>query len=389
MVYLKYEDFKWKGEGPFDRERVTLPKLLSPSLPDALLKKYGISQIDVSVLEGKIDRKRKLENINVIASNHKRSSSSASSVSSPRSLIFTNGSGKTTPATSVSSDSSTTPPNSPNQSANSEAKANSQSYTTKITNFANELKETAIKLYQDRNYNISILDFTQTYLLYILALRMKERECDFIEFKSDTARAKYLSRKRRDWSDVLSFGEKIVDNFSKVIDNHESRDLPIEYMNHMIGLACYINGFVQLHLSELFFEHINIIKERNKTKDNYELTLQMIKLIDKYQEIKGRSEKSIQMGEDRFGLFIIARCYSNLWNKSLTKYSQLNQNKLILPNDICINGQIIEFPKGSNYFLPISTHLWNLDNILNFGGHFIKEWCNQQHIKHSIIYQVF
>lgn len=387
MIYLKYEDYKWKGDGPFNRNQVNLPKLLSPSLPDSILQKYGIPQIDVSDLEKKFAKKRKLENTEIIAPNHKRTSSSASSVGSPRSVLSISASGKTTPATSISSDSSTTPLNSPKYLAGDETSKGKQTYITKITDFANKLKQRAIKLYQDRIYDISVLDFTQSYILYILAIRMKEKEHDLIKLKSDTERAKYISRKRRDWNDVLSFGEKIVDNFGKVFGNTESKSRRCEYLNHIIGFVCYTNGFVQLHLSKLFSQHIDIIKERNRVKDNYELTLQMIKLIDKYQEIKAKSEKSIQMGEDKLGLFVIARSYSNLWSKSVTKHSQLNQKTLVLCDDIFINGETIEFLKGFNYCLPISTHLWDLDNILNFGGYFIKEWCHQQHIKHNLIYK--
>lgn len=388
MIHLRYEDYKWKGDGIFDREKVALPTLLSPHLPDRILKKYGIPQLDIHGLEKKYSRKRKLEitenHTKTMQPNHKRTLSSTSSVGSPSGVA--SGSGRTTPATSVSSASSTPPTTSPSYAFRLNPVKEQNTDTTKINDYAENLKQKAIKLYQDRMFDISILDFTQSYLLFILGIRLKERELDLLTQKSDNERAKYISRKRRDWNDVLSFGEKIIDNFGKVISNVDPRIKSFEYMNQMLGFVHYTNGFIQLHLSKLFSQHIDILKNRNKTKDNYELTLQMIKLLDKYQEVSIRSEKSIQLGETKLGLFVIARSYPNLWSKSATKLSQIDRTNVILSENIRIGKEMTQLKEGINYCLPISMHLWNLDNILNFSGFFLKEWCTQQNIKHGLIF---
>jgi len=50
----------------------------------------------------------------------------------------------------------------------------------------------------------------------------------------------------------------------------------------------------------------------------------------------------------------------------------------------------VKLKTGVNYILPICSHMWTLDMILNFSGFFLKEWVDkigQTSLKNVLIFE--
>jgi hypothetical protein len=379
---LRFEDYKYPDNHTQNGKRLKLPVLLPYKLPNDILNNLGIPQLRLDQLDSllalnlhsdpsNLNYEKKLQQLKHI------SESNRSLLSSPiNNNINANDTLIKTPITNIS-------------------RANSQNGDINPINpfqdVADNLKKSAIQFYQEKRYDNSLLDFIQSYLLFALALRNKEieKESEVKTYKNDTDYAKFLSRKRRDWINVLSLGEKIIDNFTKAIKFEKGKNNPnieIEKLSHLMGFVYYMNAFIQIHLSDLLMKHINILKNRIEKKDNTELTAQLVKLIDKYEKLLVKIKECLISGEINLGLFVIARIYPKLWSQSFTKLSNIKKNEILLSNKLKIkNPNIPNFKEGVNYCLPICSHTWDLNNIINFGGFFLKEWCYKQSIRHNLV----
>lgn len=275
-------------------------------------------------------------------------------------------------------------------------KPSSSNSITLITDYANELKVMSIDLFKSKDYMISILEFTQSYILFIFALRLKEYSNDnFYNNSTDNESIiKYLNKKNRDWINTLQFGEKIIGNFSKIIIEREKRvgtkDKKCNSLLYILGLIYYSNGLICLHICKNLSKHLNLIKNKNDKE--------LIEIIDQMLKFDKQSKKCFENGEIRFGLFEIAREFPKLWTLSFTKLKSILRNEIIISYQLKIPNKnnktnndkpglkAFKFKTGVNYILPICNHMWDLDMLINFAGYFLKEWLKLQNIKHSLVF---
>lgn len=363
-VLLEFKDFKYP-DNQTSNKRPKLPKLLPYKLPRDLLIRLDIPQLTPEDL-----------GLKIAVSASKKLKQSVEPIDK---------SGSSTPKTPKTPNTPNTPntpgtphlPHTPNKYEVGSVKL--------MTEQAERLKKTAIGMYQDRQYPNSILIFTESLLLLSLAIQVKEAEQQSVkpgnDIKGDLEYAKCLTRKRRDWNSILAFTDKVITNFSKA----DSKNIPLD---EMVGLVYYVKGFIETHLSELLMRHIELIKEKLKKRSNVELTAQLIKLLDKYNDLKSRSSKSMMQGASKLGIFKIFKDYPRLYHDSMKDLSKVDHKDLYLCGlNIENRKRLIKFKIGVNYCLPINTNNWEMNNLLNFGTYFIREWCVLHQVKLRRIFE--
>lgn len=390
-IVLNPDDFTYPTNHVPNSKRIKLPSLMPYKLPSNLLAKLNLRQISLDDLDART--KLKLHHLTADSANRKPSSpiltggSSVTPISRVNSPIPTKPSRLNIEQASQSDGPVRGTPKTP--SGGLAIKEDTETTIKAITGYADKLKKASISLYQTKDYLKSILDFTQSYILFILALKLKEMENE--NYTSDPSETvKLICRKRRDWVNVLLFGEKIIDNFTKVLEETKGREREgtskLNGFVHVLGFIHYTNGFIQLHLCNTILKHVDILRDivtSGENKDGDKLA----KLIAKYEETLANSTKALQVGEKHLGLFVIAKEYPQLWSQSFTKLSSVKRDTLVLPYGLNVSKKIPKFQTGVNYCLPICSHVWDLNNIINFSGFFLKEWCIRQSIKHSLIFE--
>ena len=352
---ILYEDHKYPENSTQNGKKLKLPQLLSYKLPADLMSELNIPQLTLEELKSKLKKKDNNEdssNDNDIIVKVK--------VSETMTII------------------------------------------KKISDRADALKTTAIKEFGLKHYEISLVSFSYSFLLTVLALRWNEIERnDEINYKLNNKLNNkeinslifIITRKETDWKKVLDYGCKIIDNFKKILNIAKINDSRLfNVLSHLLGLIFYGNGLIELYLSELDLQHINLLKikignhkNENENLIDYKKITDLIEIFEKYSQ---KSKESFIDGEKRLGLFIIKKAYDELFNQSLERLSQLNKDELVLSRNLLfLSGKENKFKTGVNYCLPICSHTWKLDNLINFGGFFIKIWCERQSIKENMIFQ--
>lgn len=390
-IMLRSDDYKYSANHMANAKRIKLPTLLSYKLPSGLLAKLNLQQISLDDLNA--CTKLRLHNAPVDSAGRNPSSSPAhdnspvpgSRINSPLPTKSSRFVDEQAAQKEISLHTT-----SKASSGASAFKEENESLIRTITDLADGLKKSSISLYQSKNYMASIVDFTQSYILFILALRLKETQNETHSVGAAET-VKQISRKRRDWINVLLFGEKIISNFTKIIEADRGRErerkMNLNGLVHILGFIHYTNGFIQLHLGNTILKYMDILKDEAVSDENIN-NARIAKLLSKYEETLESSKKALQVGENNLGLFVIAKEYPHLWSQSFTKISSVKQNTIVLPYDLNVAGpsQIPKFKTGVNYCLPICSHLWDLNNMINFSGFFLKEWCLRQSLKHSLIF---
>ena len=388
-IILRSDDFKYPANHVANAKRIKLPTLLPYKLPSGLLAKLNLQQISLDDLNART----KLRPHNPSADPAGRNFPSSPALASwPVSSSRINSPILTKPSRFVAEH----PPQkggslystSKSPSGVSAFKEENESLLRTITEFADRLKKSSITLYQSKNYMESILDFTQSYILFILALRLKETQNE-THALDPAEKIKQISRKRRDWINVLLFGEKIINNFTKILEADRGRErerkTSLKGLVHILGFIHYTNGFIQLHLGNAILKYMDILKDDATSGENKEGG-KIAKLLTKYEETLESSKRALQVGEKNLGLFIIAKEYPRLWSQSFTKISSVKQGTIVLPYNLNVSSQSSKFKTGVNYCLPICSHIWDLNNMINFSGFFLKEWCLRQSLKHTLIF---
>ncbi|KAG0686874.1 hypothetical protein C6P40_003217 [Pichia californica] len=348
---LKYDDFILPKNYSQNGKRIKLPQLLSYKLSPNLLNKFKMQQISLNDINIKISNKKLNSNSN-----------SNSNLNSERSTA------NNTPLTSPDNISST-----------QLIDQNKNQIIKLIIKHANLMKKRSVESYQLKNYLLSILDFTQSYILFIIGMKLKE---EISNSNKERNEFKILFKRSDDWLDIYNFGSKIINNFTGIIQNEYNITVK-KYLSHILGLVYYMNAFIQIHRSNLIMETINFLKSNNDANDN---NIDLISLIDNYEKIINDSQILLCKGETELGLFIIVREYPKLWSQSFTKLSNVIKNELIFPFNLIINKKSFNFDNKLNYCLPICSHIWDLNSMINFSGFFLKEWCLCQNLNHELIF---
>lgn len=343
-IILKPNDFFCNKNQLQNNKRIKLPPLLSYKLPLKLLNKLELKQLSSKELD-----------VNL----------------------------------SINLNQNLTPNSTPNLTPNSNSTVSTPISSTKksinitnldvqiklITEMAEKLKKLAIKSFQNKDYLNSILNFTQSLILFILSLRIKE---DNLNKNDNLINLKLLRRKLTDWLNIFKFSSKVIDNFNKILikDNYKNN----KFLIHILGFIYYLNGFIQIHRSNLI---LKLIEENN---NNNELS-ELISLFKNFNEILTNSRNLLLLGEKNLGLFGIVREYPNLWSQSFTKLSSIKLNQIYLSFNLNIEKINLNLPIGVNYCLPICSHTWDLNSIINFGGFFLKEWCLKQSLNQFLVFK--
>lgn len=363
-VILEYDDYKYRA-GQSSNNRLKLPKMLPYNLPAELMSRLNLPQLKMSDLNVAINVTLQKEN------NSDRSSDSRSNSSTLHPTF------DSTPKAAKRLKSGKTL----EYSVDDSVKA--------LVDNADKLKKSAIRLYQDKRYDISLVDFIQSFILFILAIRVRESGSELQNEGTRMKSARYVQMRRKDWNNVLSFGEKIIGNFTKVINIEKGRrgtSSNLSRLLNLMGFVYYLNGFIQINMCRLLLNDIERLKNAIKVKEEMETTAQLIEYIERYQELLKKSDESLKNGEMNLSLFVIARVYPKLWSQSLTKLSSIQKNEIVLSGKLNIGGCVAKFQHGINYCLPLSEHIWDLDNLINFGGFLLKEWCLKESIRHDLIF---
>lgn len=226
-IILKPDDFFFNQNQLQDNKRIKLPPLLSYKLPLKLLNRLELKQLSSKDFDVNLSIKL---NQNLTPNSNSNSNSTVS-----------------------------TPISSPKKSINY---TNLDENIKLITEMADNLKKLSIKSFQNKDYLNSILSFTQSLILFILILRLKEEDSNN---NNNNNSLKLLRRKLTDWSNIFKFGSKIIDNFNKILikDNYKNN----KFLIHILGFIYYLNGFIQIHRSNLILNFINNLKS-NKESDN-------------------------------------------------------------------------------------------------------------------------
>lgn len=372
---LKIHDYKYPENSLNNGRRLKLPKLLAYQLPNDLLINYNISQLSLAELNSSL--KTTITN--------PPSTSLPTSVQSKKNIV----------KESIPEPNSAPASRSGSQMGTVTVKVSNGERPQAIQELAEQLKKSAITFYVEKQYENSLLDFIQSYLLFIINFKTKENETKGMD-ENDSNYNKFLSRKRRDITTLLSFGEQMISNFNKVIRllKQKNNNELIEMLLPLIGFIYYINGFIGIYLSALILKQINLlnrnIETNNNSKSDSDNNQQsnsslLSNYIHKYEATLTDFKESFKNGEINFGLFKIMKLYPNLLEKSLTKMTQLKNNEIILMKPLNMPGSS-KFKLGINYCLPICSHSWDLNNVINFGSLFLNEWCLKHSIRHKLIF---
>lgn len=347
---LSLNDYKYPENSTHNGKKLKLPPLLSYKLPADLMNELGIPQLTLEELKQKLKHNSK-------------KTPNEPAADTDKDIIVS-------------------------------VKTNEYMLTIKkISDKAETLKSKAIAEYQSKNYKLSLVIFLNSFLLFVIALRLSEIERnDEIdsklngklkesEIKSCTS---IINRKQKDWIAVLEFGYKIINNFGKILDVEKEKNIKLyNLLSHLSGMIYYTNGLIELYLSELNLQQLNLMKNNLKETEYKKL----IETLDRYEQYMKKSKDSFVNGEKRLGLFILKKGYKNLLTQSIEKLSKLNRDELVLSQGLrFLDSKENKFKIGVNYCLPICSHTWNLDNIINFGGFFIKLFCEQQMIDENKIF---
>ena len=235
-----------------------------------------------------------------------------------------------------------------------------------VSDLADALKRSAAQYFSKENYESALLDFTQSLTLFILALRMQERSRSDSSSASDVS----ASRKRRGWQKVLNFGDKIIANFSKVLESVKAENArKFNKYSHIMGIIYFTCGFLRIHISDLLREQL---RQAYKKEEESKMGVGIGALLKELDVNIDTARQCFLDGERRIGIFIIMQGYPETWNRTLRKLSAVNSNEIVLAHDL--KGVDTGFTTGTNYCLPVSLHSWSLDNMVNFTGWFVHEW---------------